>query len=197
MMRALGEAKNSPACHVLRCMNAKLPARVGTRWVLVFHRQSARPAQLHTDRQDRRAAGSDPLDAATVPLPYRRVRGAAGAYAYRVEPAGGRCGFLDPLANDQVALCAIDPQAGASQPCARGARGTRHLAAPFLGAPHQGRMQLRAAHRYCYINPVKHALVRRVQDWPHSSFHRDVHAGIFPPDWAGEIDVAGEFGERV
>jgi putative transposase len=50
---------------------------------------------------------------------------------------------------------------------------------------------------YCYINPVKHALVRRVQDWPHSSFHRDVHAGIFPPDWAGEADVAGEFGERV
>jgi len=50
---------------------------------------------------------------------------------------------------------------------------------------------------YCYINPIKHALVRRVQDWPHSSFHRDVHAGIFPPDWAGEIDVAGEFGERV
>jgi putative transposase len=50
---------------------------------------------------------------------------------------------------------------------------------------------------YCYINPVKHALVRRVRDWPHSSFHRDVAAGIFPEDWAGEVDVAGEFGERL
>jgi putative transposase len=50
---------------------------------------------------------------------------------------------------------------------------------------------------YCYINPVKHALVHRVRDWPHSSFHRDVHAGIFPEDWAGEIERAGEFGERT
>lgn len=36
---------------------------------------------------------------------------------------------------------------------------------------------------YCYFNPVKHGLVRRVQDWPHSSFHRDVRHGLFPLDW--------------
>jgi putative transposase len=51
---------------------------------------------------------------------------------------------------------------------------------------------------YCYINPVKHALVRRVRDWPYSSFHRDVRAGIFPDDWAGEVELfSREFGERV
>jgi putative transposase len=50
---------------------------------------------------------------------------------------------------------------------------------------------------YCYINPVKHALVRRVCDWPYSSFHRDVRAGLFPEDWAGEIEPSGSFGERV
>jgi putative transposase len=50
---------------------------------------------------------------------------------------------------------------------------------------------------YCYINPVKHALVRRVQDWPYSSFHRDVEAGIVPLDWAGEVEVPGKFGERA
>jgi putative transposase len=49
---------------------------------------------------------------------------------------------------------------------------------------------------YCYINPVKHGLVKRVCDWPHSSFHRDVRAGIVPLDWAGEVDQNGEFGER-
>jgi REP-associated tyrosine transposase len=48
---------------------------------------------------------------------------------------------------------------------------------------------------YCYINPVKHGLAPRVRDWSHSSFHRDVRAGIFPEDWAGEVDVDGEFGE--
>jgi REP-associated tyrosine transposase len=49
---------------------------------------------------------------------------------------------------------------------------------------------------YCYINPVKHGLVRRVQDWPHSSFHRDVRRGLFPIDWAGEVEPKGQFGER-
>jgi len=48
---------------------------------------------------------------------------------------------------------------------------------------------------YCYINPVKHGLVRRVRDWPFSSFHRDVAAGLFPPDWAGDFGADGEFGE--
>jgi putative transposase len=46
------------------------------------------------------------------------------------------------------------------------------------------------------INRVKHALVSRVRDWPHSSFHRDVDASIFPEDWAGDVHIAGEFGER-
>jgi len=49
---------------------------------------------------------------------------------------------------------------------------------------------------YCYINPVKHGLVHRVQDWPHSSFHRDVRRGIIPLDWAGEVGMPGTFGER-
>ena len=49
---------------------------------------------------------------------------------------------------------------------------------------------------YCYINPVKHGLVRRVRDWPHSSFHRDTRRGLFPLDWAGEVEPTGEFGER-
>jgi putative transposase len=49
---------------------------------------------------------------------------------------------------------------------------------------------------YCYINPLKHSLVTRVRDWPHSSFHRDVGAAIVPLDWAGEVEQNGEFGER-
>jgi putative transposase len=50
---------------------------------------------------------------------------------------------------------------------------------------------------YCYINPVKHGLVTRVSEWPHSSFHRDVAAGIFPADWGGDFNMPGEFGERA
>jgi len=42
---------------------------------------------------------------------------------------------------------------------------------------------------------MKHGLVARVRDWPFSSFHRDVAAGLFPQDWAGEFETFGEFGE--
>jgi putative transposase len=50
---------------------------------------------------------------------------------------------------------------------------------------------------YTYYNPVKHGLVPKVSDWPHSSFHRDVARGLLPEDWGGDIrDVPKGFGER-
>ena len=36
---------------------------------------------------------------------------------------------------------------------------------------------------YVHFNPVKHDLVARVCDWPHSTFHRHVREGLLPPDW--------------
>jgi putative transposase len=50
---------------------------------------------------------------------------------------------------------------------------------------------------YIHFNPVKHGLVSRVQDWPHTSFHRYVRDGLLPPDWAGSVNGDGAgFGER-
>ena len=50
---------------------------------------------------------------------------------------------------------------------------------------------------YIHFNPVKHGLVARVQDWPHSSFHRYVRSGVVPEDWGGDFgEVQGKFGER-
>ena len=48
---------------------------------------------------------------------------------------------------------------------------------------------------YCHINPLRHGLVTRVRDWPYSSFHRDVRAGLFPDDWGGDTETVGYFGE--
>lgn len=42
---------------------------------------------------------------------------------------------------------------------------------------------------YIHINPVKHGWVGRVRDWPYSSFHRAVRQGLYPLDWAGDIEV--------
>jgi len=49
---------------------------------------------------------------------------------------------------------------------------------------------------YIHFNPVKHGYVRRVGDWPHSSFHRYVRTGLLPEDWADEVGEGGDtFGE--
>jgi len=39
---------------------------------------------------------------------------------------------------------------------------------------------------YVHINPVKHGWVAAVRDWPFSTFHRLVEAGVYPADWAGD-----------
>ena len=36
---------------------------------------------------------------------------------------------------------------------------------------------------YVHFNPVKHGHVARVVDWPYSSFHRWVAAGVYGADW--------------
>ncbi len=41
---------------------------------------------------------------------------------------------------------------------------------------------------YIHFNPVKHGLVERLTDWPHSSFHRYVASGVYPVDWARPPD---------
>jgi|GEM_PF-49656 len=50
---------------------------------------------------------------------------------------------------------------------------------------------------YIHFNPVKHGHVTQVGQWPYSTFHRCVEAGLYPPEWAyvaGESE--GGFGER-
>ena len=43
----------------------------------------------------------------------------------------------------------------------------------------------RAHMDYVHINPLKHGLVKMVNEWPFSTFHRLVEKGIYPEDWAG------------
>jgi len=39
---------------------------------------------------------------------------------------------------------------------------------------------------YVHFNPVKHGYVVRAADWPFSSIHRYIRAGVLPADWGGE-----------
>jgi putative transposase len=59
------------------------------------------------------------------------------------------------------------------------------LATPLLGTLDRDEADFRAHMDYVHINPLKHGLVERLADWPHSTFHRLVERGVYPPDWAG------------
>ncbi|MCC6922398.1 MAG: transposase [Nitrosomonas sp.] len=43
---------------------------------------------------------------------------------------------------------------------------------------------------YIHWNPVKHGWVRCVKEWPHSSFHRCVIAGVYAENWGNGVDLS-------
>ena len=49
---------------------------------------------------------------------------------------------------------------------------------------------------YIHFNPVKHGHARSAVEWPYSSIHRYVRAGVLPADWAGLADEEWAVGER-
>jgi putative transposase len=53
----------------------------------------------------------------------------------------------------------------------------------------RGERDFQAHMDYVHINPVKHGLVKRVRDWPYSTFHRLVKQDVYPIDWAGGAEV--------
>jgi putative transposase len=46
---------------------------------------------------------------------------------------------------------------------------------------------------YIHWNPLKHGKVKRVVEWPYSSFHRYVRQGIYSKDWGndGPFEIKG------
>lgn len=48
---------------------------------------------------------------------------------------------------------------------------------------------------YIHNNPARHGHVKRLADWPLSSFHKFVQLGILPHDWGGGTESTEQFGE--
>ena len=48
---------------------------------------------------------------------------------------------------------------------------------------------------YIHYNPVKHGLVKKVSDWPYSSFHLCVKRNIYPVNWTSKSNFDNNFGE--
>jgi putative transposase len=49
---------------------------------------------------------------------------------------------------------------------------------------------------YVHFNPVKHGYAKRASDWPYSSIHRAIRRGWMTEDWAADVNVSVEAGER-
>jgi len=49
---------------------------------------------------------------------------------------------------------------------------------------------------YIHGNPVKHGYTHRAEEWPYSSIHRLIRAGVLPPDWTCRDDEDWVVGER-
>ncbi len=51
---------------------------------------------------------------------------------------------------------------------------------------------------YIHFNPVKHGHVQRAADWPYSSIHRHIEAGMIDRDWGAGIceNDKRDYGER-
>ena len=49
---------------------------------------------------------------------------------------------------------------------------------------------------YLHFNPVKHGWVKKVSEWPYSSFHRYLKSGVYSVDWAGSDLDDLKTGER-
>lgn len=49
---------------------------------------------------------------------------------------------------------------------------------------------------YIHWNPCKHGHAHQPTDWPYSSIHRFVSAGILLPDWGKDESMEHGFGER-
>ncbi len=48
---------------------------------------------------------------------------------------------------------------------------------------------------YIHYNPVKHGYVANAVDWPFSSLHRFIRAGVLPDAWGSDGAAEGDFGE--
>ncbi|MBI1219312.1 MAG: transposase [Rhodobacteraceae bacterium] len=103
-----------------------------------------------------------------------------GAIKARFSMSLRRAGFTPPPRDPGLPRRREIGRHGGVNPALRVAKGEAGIWQRRFWEHHIGDDADFAAHvRYCWINPVKHGLVERPQDWPLSSVHRDIAAGRY------------------
>lgn len=109
----------------------------------------------------------------------------------------GDADYRDTLGVHQTPHCAgfKAPRACADRIFDESTQGDRVLEKALLEHQIHDDLDLARHVDYVHYNPVKHGLVERVADWPHSTFHRHVTRGLLPSEWAAASTGDAGFGE--
>jgi len=56
----------------------------------------------------------------------------------------------------------------------------------------QEELDLKRCVDYLHVNALKHGFVKRVSEWPWSTFHRYVKLGEYPANWGSQAEWYGD-----
>ena len=157
---------------MLCCVDDQLPPQLCFRWKLLLHRESCGSTAASTHRPHCIIAQRLSGNAATSPIhdrrhrrltrPFARWRQIKAAYSRNL-PGG------------------VPVSRSRTEKRERGIWQRRYWEHTIRDEPDFARHA-----DYIHFNPVKHGHVRRVCDWPYSSFLGLVRLGVYPLDWAAD-----------
>jgi putative transposase len=107
---------------------------------------------------------------------------------------GKRWSLVKRLTGD---LLEADGYRSVSSPCASRARRVERTLWQRRFWEHRIRDEVDLQNHVDYIhyNPVRHGLVARAADWPHSTLHRHIRRGWASNDWAADVELRVQAGE--
>ncbi|MGR8934665.1 MAG: REP-associated tyrosine transposase [Gammaproteobacteria bacterium] len=131
-----------------------------------------------------------------TPVPYRCLGGIAQTHALRHHAAAGDSDFSNRIKVIKIRFVRALPRIERRSPVriAKGERGIWQRR--FWECLIRDDDDYARHVDYVHFTPVKHRHVSAVAEWPYSTFHRWVKAGVYPRDWGGEESTAFDAGER-
>jgi hypothetical protein len=190
-------ALSRPHSTVLGWRNGFISAKPCTGRHVFFHRYPEKPNLIPTSGPHRRTTGIGPVRLVQTTVSHRRLGGFTRTPARGMDLADGRSRLFRPMEADQEPLFPAACQDGRA--ARKKSTGEYELwQSRFWEHTIRDESDFAYHIEYIHYNPVKHGLVKRVRDWPYSTFHRDVAAGLYSPDWGGgTLERNGDDGEST
>ncbi|SFN73250.1 hypothetical protein SAMN05216573_12020 [Bradyrhizobium sp. Rc3b] len=176
-------------------LHGSLSAQSSSRRHLLLHRDAGRSNIVRADRSCRPTARRIPRHTGRTTIRDRRDRDPARSPARHHDAPGRDADFSGRWR--RIKSLFTHRLASSGAPISRNDRGEFALwQKRFWEHTVRDDADFERCADYIHYNPVKHGLVASPVDWPYSSLHRYVRAGMLAPDWGGVGEITGNFGER-